>query len=110
MEGGYGTMGGDSLDIPNLSSEQRARIGDTRKEFHRRQWDLMEKMRDAQWNSGSLYHDGKFDEQAARKRYDAMAVLHKQMFENSLEERKRIDSILTPPQREHMQRGCGPAS
>ena len=107
---GPGMMWGYSPDIPNLSNEQRAKIGDIQKEFRRKQWDLMEKMHDSQWNAGNPYRDGKFDEQAARKRYDVMAALHKQMFENSLEERKRIDSVLTPQQREQMQRGYGSGS
>jgi Spy/CpxP family protein refolding chaperone len=46
-------------------------------------------------------------EQAARKAYDASAALHKQMFENHLEAQKRIDSVLTPQQREQVQQGWG---
>lgn len=65
----------------------------------------MDKMHERAYQSGDFYRDGKFDEQAARKHYEEMAVLRKQMFENSLEQRKRIDSILAPEQRQQWQRG-----
>lgn len=48
---------------------------------------------------GGVYRDGPFDEQAARQSHDAM---RKQMFENALEARKRIDGVLTPRQREQL--------
>ena len=38
---------------------------------------------------------------------EQMAALRKQMFENYLDEQKRIDSILTPQQREQLQRTWG---
>ena len=50
---------------------------------------------------------GQFDEQAARKAYAAMADLRQQMFENWLEQRKRIDGVLTTQQREQVRRGWG---
>lgn len=108
---GAGMMGGcgpGSLmaNIPDLTSEQRAKISDIRKEFRRKQWGLMEKMHeDAQ--SGNFYRGGKFDEQAARKHYDAAAGIHKQMFENAVDAQKRIDSVLTPKQREQLQQATG---
>lgn len=95
----------------NLTDEQRTRIAEIQKEVRRKQWELMEKMHEQGWRSGA--RDGKFDEQAARKTHDDMADMRKQMFENMLDERKRIDSVLTPQQREQiqkmqpMQRGWG---
>lgn len=99
-----GMMGGWDYGIPDLTNDQRAKIAAAEKEFRQKQWQVMEKMHDLQFQSPDIYRDGKFDEQAARKQYDAMAALRKQMFENSLEERKRIDAILTPQQREQLQR------
>jgi len=84
-----------------LTDEQRTRIAAIQKEVRRKQWELMEKMHEQGWRSGA--RDGKFDEQAARKTYDDTAAMRKQMFENMLDERKRIDSVLTPQQREQIQ-------
>ena len=101
MMGGYGP-GGYGVD---LSGEQRAKLAEIQKDVQRKQWDLMGKMHE----QGSPMHDafasGKFDEQAARKAYDVMTAAHKQMFEISLEARKRMDAVFTPEQREQMQRG-----
>lgn len=102
MMGGYGA-GAWGPDIPDLTSEQRTKIAAAQKEFRQKQWALMEKMHEDSL-SGNTSRGGKFDEQAARKAYDATAAIHKQMFENSLEAHKRIDGILTPQQREQLQR------
>ncbi len=112
MMGGYGMgpgMMGDcgpgygGAGIPNLTNEQRNKIADIEKDARQKQWQLMEKMHSLHFQADGTLRDGKFDEQAARKHYEAMASLRKQMFENSLETRKRIDGLLTPEQREQMQ-------
>lgn len=105
---GPGMMGGYGRGyVPDLTNEQRAKIAEIEKEFGRKQWDLMGKMHEQGIFPGGAYQGGKFDEQAARKAYDAMADLRKQMFENSLQERKSIDGVLTPQQREQQRRGWG---
>ena len=48
------------------------------------------------------------DEQAQRRDYERVAALHKQMFENMLETRKRIEAVLTPQQREELRRNWRP--
>lgn len=95
--GGYGGYG-----IPNLTDEQRTKLGKIEDEFRQKQFALMQSMHGLMWKDSGIYRDGKFDENAARKAYDEMANLRKQMFENSLAERKQIDSVLTPEQREQM--------
>jgi Spy/CpxP family protein refolding chaperone len=108
MMGGYGPGNWNrGAGIPNLTDEQRSKLMEANKEFRQKQWQLMEKMHDLGFQGGGLYRNGRFDEQAARKQYDAMAALRKQMFENYLDEQKRIDSILTPQQREQVQRSWG---
>jgi len=99
MMGGYGPGGG--YYGLNLSKEQRAKIGGVQEEFAKKQWALMESMHELRW---SAYNDGKFDEQAARKSFDAMTTLRKQMFENSLAMRKSIDGVLTKEQRDKLSR------
>lgn len=102
MMGGYGGYGGNGID---LSPEQSAKMADIQQEFSRKQWDLMGKMHEQNSPMHQAFGSGKFDEQAARKAYDVMTAAHKQMFEISLEARKRVDAVLTPEQREQMQRG-----
>jgi Spy/CpxP family protein refolding chaperone len=109
MMGGYGygmgpgMMGGYGPGVygPGFTDEQRTKLAEIQNELGRKQWALMEKMRALAAAPG----DGKYDEQAERKAYEAMADLRKQMFENSLEARKRMDSLLTPQQREQLSRG-----
>lgn len=87
-----------------LSPEQRTKIADIQQDVAHRRWELMEKLHA---EAGPMYEAsgfGAFDEQAARKAYDAMADAHKQMFESWLDARKRIEAVLTPEQREQLRR------
>jgi len=102
MMGGCGS-GGMAAYIPDLTNEQQTKISDIQKELRQKQWALMEKMHE-DMQSGNFYRGGKFDDQAARKAYDRHESMHKQMFENALDAQKRIDNVLTPRQREQLQR------
>lgn len=99
--GMMGAWGGEDL---NLSADQRAKIATIQRDFRHWQWETMEKMHELDWRSDEARRGGTFDEQAERRAYDQMATLRKQMFENSLEARKRFDAVLTSQQREQMQR------
>ncbi len=100
MMGGWGAEG--AWGIPDLTADQRKKLTEARQDFWKKQWPLMQQMHSIGWNPS----DGDaFDEQAARKNYEAMAALQKQMFDNRLELRKRIEGVLTPKQREELRRG-----
>ena len=103
MMGGYGP--GCNVGGPDFTPEQREKIAALQNESSQRQWALMQKMQEQDMRAGRGDPGGKFDEQASRKSYEAMAEVRKQMFENSLESRKKFDAILTPQQREQMRRG-----
>lgn len=105
---GPGMMGGReySYGIPDLTSEQRKKLADIYLEFSRKQWALMQSMHELRWQQAD-YRGGVIDEKAARAAFDEMTVLRKQMFENSLELRKRMDGVLTPQQREQLGRSAG---
>ncbi len=113
MMGGYGPgwgmgpgmMGGWGPGGLNLSEEQRNKLAEADRELAAKQRALMESMHALRWGSADLYPGGKFDEQAARKAFDAMADLRKQMFELSLQAQKNTDAILTPQQREQLRQG-----
>ncbi|HUL96922.1 MAG TPA: Spy/CpxP family protein refolding chaperone [Usitatibacter sp.] len=101
---GPGAYGFDRLD---LSAEQRDKLAGIMRESRAKQFKVMEQMHEQAWaQAGSK--DGKFDEAAARKAYDAREKLHRQMFENRLELRKQVDAVLTPEQREKLGRRPGP--
>lgn len=105
---GPGMMGGPMMGSNpslNLSEEQRAKISAIEREVVRKQWELMGKMHEQQYHMHDLLESGKPDDAAARKAYDEMSVAHKQMFQNMLEGRKRIDAVLTDEQRKQLRRG-----
>lgn len=112
MMGGYGHgpgmmdgcgQGSWGPKVSDLTTEQQNKMAAIQKEFRQKQWMLMEKMHEDA-GPGNFYQGGKFDERAARKAFDARTNLHKQMFENSLDTHKRMDAVLTPKQREQLQR------
>jgi Spy/CpxP family protein refolding chaperone len=103
---GPGMMGGYGMPS-DLTPEQRTRMAEIQQELRRQQSGVMQSMHSTMGSGEGPAVGGAFDEQAARKNYDAAAALHKQMFENSLEARKRIDALLTPQQREQLRRGAG---
>ena len=104
MMGGYG-YGGYGYGNLNLTSEQRAKVAEIQQELRKKQWALMQSMHEVGWNRADAYKDGKLDENTARKSFEAMTELRKQMFENSLAARKSMDSVLTPEQRKQLGEG-----
>ena len=104
MMGGYGGWGGAPSD---LSADQRKALSQVRKDFWSKQWPLMQQMHAVMWGGEAGDPGAAFDEQAARKAYEAASGVRKQMFENMIEMRKRSDAILTPRQREELRRGAG---
>lgn len=109
---GGGMMGGGMMGyggwerLTDLTSDQRTKITTIRRELRTKQFALMDRMHD-EMATVNTYRGGKFDEQAARKAYDAMEKAHRQMFENSLDAQKRIDALLTPQQRQQLERWRG---
>lgn len=115
MMGGYGYgpgmmwggRRGMGANIPDLTDDQHNKIAEIQKDYRQKQWPLMQSMHELQFQQGSTTRDDKFDEQAARKAFDARESLHKQMFENRIQMQKRMDEVLTPKQRAQIQRGWG---
>lgn len=107
MGGGYGMapgmMGGYGY-VPDLTDEQRAKLGEIQQEFAKTHWALMSAMHGQGGPMAQMYGQGATDEKAVRQAYDSMAAVHKQMFETSLEMRKRMDAVLTEEQRKQVHR------
>jgi len=104
MMGGFGP-GFDYGYGVDLSDDQRAKISEAQQELAQKHWELMGRMHQQGGPMSQAFGPGPIDEKAARKAYEAMAEAQKQMFELSLQARKRIDAVLTPEQREQMGRG-----
>jgi Spy/CpxP family protein refolding chaperone len=102
MMGGFGPGFGYGMD---LSDEQRAKMSEIQQELAQKHWELMGRMHQQGGPMSQAFGPGPIDEKAARKAYEAMAEAQKQMFDLSLQARKRIDAVLTPEQREQMGRG-----
>jgi Spy/CpxP family protein refolding chaperone len=101
--GGYGEWALEQLD---LSADQRAKIVEIQKELSGKRLDQMHRMHELHWQQ-RRNAPGAFDEQAARASFAATTEARRQMFEASLDARKRIDAVLTPQQREQLARPRG---
>lgn len=109
---GPGMMGGHdpaALERLGLNDEQRVKVRDIQRDMQRKHHALMGSMRDLRWQAEDNARSATFDEAAARKNYDAMAALRKQLFEARLDAHKRMEAVLTKEQREQLRKGAGPA-
>ncbi len=106
--GGFGRMGAghgySQFAGLDLSVEQRKQIEQIEEETAKSRWQLMGTMREQAYGMGGRFARGPVDDEAARKAFDSMSATRKAMFELSLGERNRIDAVLTPAQREQLQR------
>lgn len=102
MMNNWGMMGPDWRAL-DLSAEQRKKIEAIRRELRDKQFALMDQMHDSM-HSTSFYRGGSFDEQAARRAYQTVEKMHRQMFENMLDAQKRMDALLSPQQRQQLGR------
>lgn len=93
--GGYAAL--------NLTNEQRAKLGDIRRDLSRKRQEVMSRMHEQDIHMHDVFALGSVDQNKARKAFDAMSVAHKEMFEASLEAGKRMNAVLTPEQREQLQ-------
>jgi Spy/CpxP family protein refolding chaperone len=104
MMGGWG--GGGLADL-DLGKEQRDKIAEIQGEVRSRHWALMRDMQQQEWHMADAWRDGGFDEQAARKAFDAMTAQRRAMFDLMVDAQKRIDAVLTPAQRDQLKRRWG---
>ena len=88
-----------------LSEEQRAQVESIALDLRHRQSALMQQMHRP---AAARADAPPFDEQAARREVDTQAELHREMLENTIEARRRVDAVLTPQQREEWRRAWAP--
>ena len=107
MMGSSGMMGGPAMIreyfLPDLTDAQRAELSAIQRDFSAQQWRLMQQMRQGMWSTRYARSTGtEFDEAGARKSFELAAGLQREMFENSIQARRRMDAVLTPEQRERL--------
>jgi Spy/CpxP family protein refolding chaperone len=93
--GGYGPQG-----TPDLSADQRAKIGKIQDETRRKNWALMGQMMDEQAKLRDLYDAPKRDSDAINKAYKNINELQARMYESAADAHKRMEGVLTPEQKE----------
>ena len=101
---GYATLQDFAAAGIELTPAQQQKVREIQRETRAGQWKLMESMHELRWqdDDSGFYRDGKLDVNAARKRYESMEALRKQMFENGLQAATKIDAVLTKEQREKL--------
>jgi Spy/CpxP family protein refolding chaperone len=102
--GGMGGYQGDPYAGLGLSAEQHKKIDEIQSEASKATWQQMQKMHELGYQMHGAPGQGPVDEQAARKAYGSMADAQKAIFEQQLQARNQIDSVLTQEQREQLQR------
>ena len=102
--GGYGMGPGMTRGYwgVDLSADQRKKIEQIEEETAKARWQLMGTMQQKGYHMDGMFGRGAFDEQEARKAFQAMTDAQKAMFELNIEARKRIDAVLTKEQRDKL--------
>lgn len=93
-----------------LTPEQQAKVTEIQRDQQRKRHAMHGTMQEMRWKAQDAQKDG-FNEDAARKQFDAMAAMRKEMFEAGLAAHKQLESVLTPEQREKLKKarpGPGP--
>lgn len=93
MMGGYGRL-------PDLTAEQRTKIGKIRDETRRRNWALMGQLMDEQARLGDLYDAPKQDSDTISASYKKISELQRKMYESAADAHKRMEAVLTQEQKE----------
>jgi Spy/CpxP family protein refolding chaperone len=112
MMGGYGMMGpgmmggygNDAYSGLDLTLEQQKSIARIQEPASKAMWQHMGTMHGHGYHLQGFFGSGPLDEAAARKSFQTMAETQKAMFELQLDERKKIDAVLTKDQREKLNR------
>lgn len=97
-----------ALAALNLTEEQRAKVTEVQRGLQRAQWARMGALRELRWKHRDALDAPDFDPDAARKQYEAMAAIRKEMFEASLDARLRIEAVLTREQRQQLHQRRAP--
>lgn len=102
MMGGMGIGPVWQLDLTDAQRQEVLKIHD---DLRRKNWDLLGKQQDEQAKLRDAYlASGKRDRAAIVAAYKRISDLRLQRIENSLEAAEKMESVLTPQQRERLKR------
>jgi len=111
MMGGHGKEGGmmgghgfGALESLGLNDDQKGKVRDIQRDTQKKHHALMGSLLELRWQAEDNARAATVDEAAARKQYDAMAAVRKQMFEIGLDAQKRVEAVLTPEQRAQLRK------
>lgn len=105
---GRGFAGGAALSSLDLSDTQRKQVLSIQDQLRKSNWDLMGKMQDEMAKQRDLFADGKRDRAAITAVNKRMFELRQQMLDNSFDAAEKVETILTPQQREQLKKQWGP--
>jgi Spy/CpxP family protein refolding chaperone len=97
MGGGWG-MGPQGL--PDLTADQRTKIGKIQDETRRKHWELMGQVMEEQARLRDLYSAPKRDSDAIASTHKKISELQRRMYESAADAHKRMESVLTKEQQE----------
>ncbi len=86
----------------DLSDQQNDRIETILEQARDVQWDLSRRVRDEQWQLMKLVSADSPDPAQVGKQYAGVSELSRQILENSIDARRRIDALLTQEQRDDL--------
>ena len=104
---GGGMMGGHgfgALESLGLNDDQKGKVRDIERDTQKKRHALMGSLLELRWQAEDNARAATVDDAAARKQYDAMAAVRKQMFEIGLDAQKRMEAVLTPEQRAQLRK------
>ena len=101
MMGGHGFGALESL---GLNDDQKGKVRDIQRDTQKKRHALMGSLLELRWQAEDNARAATVDEAAARKQYDAMAAVRKQVFEIGLDAQKRVEAVLTPEQRAQLRK------
>jgi Spy/CpxP family protein refolding chaperone len=89
-----------SADLASLtmSDEQRAKVTEIERDFRRKQWAFVGAMRELRWKQQDAMMAAELDADAARRNFEGLAKVRREMFEASVETRKRVEAVLSKEQ------------
>jgi Spy/CpxP family protein refolding chaperone len=87
-------------ELPDLSADQRTKIGKIQDETRRKHWELMGQVMEEQARLRDLYDASKRDSGAIADTYKKISELQRRMYESAADAHKRMEAVLTQEQKE----------
>jgi Spy/CpxP family protein refolding chaperone len=97
----------NALAALKMTADQRKAVTEIERDLKRKQWTFIGSLRELQWKQHDAFSVPEVDAQAVRRNFDEISALRRQIFEATLDSRKRIESVLTKEQRARLSDAAG---